>query len=172
MWQELNRRSAIVYMHPLAPTCCSNLKYGPAASMLEFDFDIGRAVASIIVNGVMFRYPNITFITVHSGGTVPMLVGRMKDRVPAASQKYLPNGLYAEVRKWYFDVAHATFQWPFAAAKAFMPESHLLFGTDYSPEPIESTVNELPGLKLPRQFELALLRGNAERLFPKFKLKT
>ena len=50
-----------------------------------------------------------------------------------------------------------------------MPESQLLFGTDYSPEPIESTVNELPGLKLPRQFELALLRGNAERLFPKFK---
>jgi len=172
MWQELNRHNAIVYMHPLAPTCCSNLKYGPASSMLEYDFDIGRAVASIIVNGVMFRYPNITFITVHSGGTVPMLVGRMKDRVPAASEKYLPNGLYAEVRKWYFDVAHATFPWPFAAAKAFMPESHLLFGTDYSPEPIESTVNELPGLKLPRPFELALLRGNAERLFPKFKLKT
>jgi len=69
----------------------------------------------------MFRYSNITFITVHSGGTVPMLVGRMKDRVPAPSQP---------------------------------------------------TVNEVPGLKLPRQFELALLRGNAERLFPKFKLNT
>ena len=124
MWQELNRRNAIVYMHPLAPTCCTDLKYGPNNAMLEYDFDIGRAVASIIVNGVMFRYPNLTFITAHSGGTVPMLVGRMKDRVPAASQKYLPNGLYAEVRKWYFDVAHATFQWPFAAAKAFMPESH------------------------------------------------
>jgi hypothetical protein len=32
-----------------------------------------------------------------------MLVGRMKDRVPQRSEKYLPNGLYAEVRKWYFD---------------------------------------------------------------------
>ena len=31
MWQELNRRSAIVYMHPLAPPCCSDLKYGAAA---------------------------------------------------------------------------------------------------------------------------------------------
>ncbi len=172
MWQELNRRNAIVYMHPLAPSCCTDLKYGPSNAMLEYDFDIGRAVASIIVNGVMFRYPNLTFITAHSGGTVPMLVGRMKDRVPAASEKYLPNGLYAEVRKWYFDVAHATFPWPFAAAKAFMPESHLLFGTDFSPEPIESTVNELPGLALPRPFELALLRGNAEKLFPKFKLNT
>jgi hypothetical protein len=27
----------------------------------------------------------------------------------------------------------------------------------------------MPGLKLQRAFELALLRGNAERLFPKFK---
>jgi len=42
MWQELNRRNAIVYMHPLAPPCCSNLKYGPASSMVEFDFDVTR----------------------------------------------------------------------------------------------------------------------------------
>ena len=66
-----------------------SMKYGPAASMVEFDFDVTRGVASIVVNGVMFRYPNIRWITVHSGGTVPMLAGRMKD------------GLYAELRKWY-----------------------------------------------------------------------
>jgi predicted TIM-barrel fold metal-dependent hydrolase len=170
MWQELNRRNAIVYMHPLAPSCCSSLKYGPNFAMLEFDFDVTRAVASIVVNGVMFRYPNIRFITVHSGGAVPMLAGRMKDRIPVGAERYLPNGLYAELRKWYFDVAHATFPWPFAAMRAFMPESQILFGTDYSPEPIESTVNELPGLKLSRAFEQSMLRGNAERLFPRFKL--
>ncbi len=169
MWQELNRRNAIVYMHPLAPNCCANLNYGPAASMVEFDFDVTRAVASIVVNGVMFRYPNLKFITVHSGGAVPMLVGRMKDRVPAASEQYLPNGLYAEVRKWYFDIAHAAFPWPMAAARAFMPPDHLLFGTDYSPEPIESTVNELPGLKLPEDVYQALGRANAEKIFPRFK---
>jgi predicted TIM-barrel fold metal-dependent hydrolase len=171
MWQELNRRNAIVYMHPLAPQCCRDLKYGPAASMVEFDFDVTRGVASIVVNGVMFRYPNIRFITVHSGGTVPMLAGRMKDRVPAGAEKYMPNGLYAELRKWYYDIAHATFPWPYAAMKAFMPESQILFGTDYAPEPIESTVNELPGLKLAKDFEQMMLRGNAEKLFPRFAVR-
>jgi 6-methylsalicylate decarboxylase len=170
LWQELNRRNAIVYMHPLAPQCCSNLKYGAAASMVEYDFDVTRGVVSIVVNGVMFRYPNIRFLTVHSGGTVPMLAGRMNDRIPRGAEQYLPNGLYAELRKWYFDVAHATFPWPYTAMKAFMPESQILFGTDYSPEPIESTVDQLPGLKLPRAFEQMMLRGNAERLFPRFKL--
>jgi predicted TIM-barrel fold metal-dependent hydrolase len=170
LWQELNRRNAIVYMHPLSPTCCSDLKYGAPASMLEYDFDVTRGVASIVMNGVMARYPNIRFITVHSGGTVPMLAGRMNDRIPPEAMQYLPNGLYAELRKWYYDVAHASFPWPFAAMKAFMPESQILFGTDYSPEPIESTVDQLPGLKLPRAFEQMMLRGNAERLFPRFKL--
>ena len=169
MWQELNRRNAIVYMHPMAPNCCSALKYGPNSAMLEYDFDVARGVASIVVNGVMFRYPNLKFITVHSGGTVPMLAGRMKDRVPQNAQQYLPNGLYAELRKWYYDVAHATYAWPFAAMKAFMPESQILFGTDYAPEPIESTVDQLPELKLPKAFEQMVLRGNAERLFPRFK---
>jgi len=152
--------------------CCDDLKYGPNANMVEFDFDVTRAVASIVVNGVMFRYPNIRWITVHSGGTVPMLAGRMKDRVPAGAEKYLPNGLYAELRKWYYDIAHASFPWPMAAMRSFMPESQILFGTDYAPEPIESTVNELPGLKLPRAFEQMMLRGNAERLFPRFAIAT
>jgi len=170
MWQELNRRSAIVYVHPMAPLCCRALKYGPAASMLEFDFDVTRAVASIVVNGVMFRHPNIRFITVHSGGTVPMLAGRMKDRIPPGSEKYLPNGLYAELRKWYYDIAHASFPFPMAAMRALMPDSQILFGTDFAPEPMESTVNELPGLTLSTEFEQMLLRGNAERLFPRFKI--
>jgi hypothetical protein len=36
-------------------------------------------------------------------------------------------------------------------------------------EPIESTVDQLPGLKLPKAFEQMLLRGNAERSVPRFK---
>ncbi len=119
-------------MHPLAPPCCRALQYGPAASMVEFDFDVTRAVASIVVNGVMFRQPNIRWVTVHSGGAVPMLAGRMNDRIPAGAQKFLPNGLYAELQKSYYDIAHAS--------------------------------------NLTPQFEQMLLRGNAERLFPRFRL--
>ena len=98
-----------------------------------------------------------------------MLAGRMKDRVPNGAEKYLPNGLYAELRRWYFDIAHAAFPWPMAALRAFMPESQILFGTDYSPERLESTVNEIPGLKLPAEFMQKMGRENAERLFPRFK---
>ena len=74
-------------------------------------------------------------LTVHSGGTVPKLAGRMRDRVPTGAQQYLPNGLYAELRKWYVDIAHAGFPWPMAAMRAFMPESQILFPEEIDPRP-------------------------------------
>ena len=56
-----------------------------------------------------------------------------------------------------------------AALRAFVPTSQLLFGTDYPVEPYETTVEQIPGLNLPADVQLALDRGNAERLWPRFK---
>jgi len=95
MWQELNRRKAIVYMHPLAPQCCRDLNDSVPTAMNEFDFDITRACTSILANGVLHKYPNIKIIIPHSGGTMPVLAGRIKDRYPADAKhaEYIPNGV-------------------------------------------------------------------------------
>jgi len=84
-------------------------------------------------------------------------------------KQYIPNGLWAELRKLYYDCAHATYQMPWAALTALVPPTQYLFGTDYSAEPIESTVNEIPNLGISRDVLEILERKNAERLFPRFK---
>jgi len=172
MWQELNRRKAIVYMHPLAPQCCRDLNDSVPTAMNEFDFDITRACTSILANGVLHKYPNIKIIIPHSGGTMPVLAGRIKDRYPADAKhaEYIPNGVWPELKKFYFDIAHASYAMPLAALLKFAPPDQILFGTDFSPEPIESTVNELPKSGLSPQLMKAIERGNAERLFPRFKV--
>ncbi len=172
MWQELNRRNAIVYMHPLAPRCCRDLNDSVPVSMNEFDFDITRACTSILANGVLHRYPNLKIIIPHSGGTMPMIAGRIKDRYPhdARRDEYIPNGVVAELQKFYIDIAHASFPYPMAAMLKFAQPNRILFGTDFSPEPIESTVNELPKLGLSAQVMRAIERENAEKLFPRFKV--
>ena len=170
VWQELNRRNAILYMHPWVPACCSNLNYGAGPFMNEIDFETTRAVTSFITSGVMFKYPNLKLILAHSGGTLPVLAGRMKDRYPADRNQYIPNGLWAEFRKLYYDCAHATYKMPWAALTALVPPSQFLFGTDYSPEPVESTTNLIPELGLSKDVLAMLERKNAERLFPRFKV--
>jgi predicted TIM-barrel fold metal-dependent hydrolase len=56
-----------------------------------------------------------------------------------------------------------------AAMLKFALPDHIMFGTDFSPEPMESTVNELPHLGLSVQVTKAIERENAEKLFPRFK---
>ena len=58
---------------------------------------------------------------------------------------------------------------PIAAVMKLVPTSQLLFGTDYPAEPMESTVDNLPGNGLSREVLQALDRGNAERLFPRLR---
>jgi 6-methylsalicylate decarboxylase len=171
MWQELNRRNAIVYMHPLAPPCCTNLNDSVSTAMNEFDFDITRGCTSILANGIFHRFPNVKVIIPHSGGTMPMIAGRIKDRYPkdAKHAEYIPNGVIAELQKFYFDIAHGSFPWPMAAMTKFAQPDRILFGTDYPFEPIESTVNEIPGLGYSADFWRAVDRGNAEKLLPRFK---
>ena len=55
------------------------------------------------------------------------------------------------------------------ALRAFAPTTQYLFGTDFPIEPMETTVVQLPNLKLPADVQHAMDRGNAERLWPKFK---
>jgi predicted TIM-barrel fold metal-dependent hydrolase len=172
MWKELNRRKAIVYMHPLAPPCCTKLNDGVPTAMNEFDFDITRGCTSIMAGGVLHNYPDIRIIIPHSGGTMPVLAGRIKDRYPSdpKHKEYVPNGVYAELQKFYFDIAHASYAMPMAALLKFASPDHILFGTDFSPEPIESTVDQLPTSGLAPKLMAAIDRGNAEKLFPRFKV--
>jgi len=173
MWQELNRRHAIVYMHPLAPQCCRSLNDGVPTSMNEYDFDTTRACTSLLANGVLHRYANVTIIVAHSGGTMPVLSQRVKDRYPhdPKHDEYIPNGVIPELQKFYVDIAHASFPAPMAALLKFALPDHIMFGTDFPAEPIETTVDQLPNLDLPPQLAKAIDRGNAERLFPRFKVQ-
>jgi len=171
MWQELNRRHAIIYMHPLAPPCCTNLNDSVPYTMSEFDFDITRGCTSILANGVLHKYPHVKIIIPHSGGTMPMIAGRIKDRYPRDPKhgEYIPDGVIAELQKFYIDIAHASFPYPMAALMKFALPDHIMFGTDYPFERVESTVDELPNLGLSGDTMRTIERENAERLFPRLK---
>jgi hypothetical protein len=60
---------------------------------------------------------------------------------------------------------------PPVALLKFAQPKHILSGTDFSPEPIESTVDPLPASGLRPDVMRAIERGNAERLFPRFKVQ-
>jgi predicted TIM-barrel fold metal-dependent hydrolase len=170
IWEEVNRRKLVVYLHPGgAPVCCRSLDPPVSDAMVEYDFDVTRAAASLLIHGVLEKYTDIKFILPHSGGAVPMLIGRMKDRVAASKRPELKPMVYDLFRKQYYEIGHAAFPFPFAALSKLVPNSQILFGTDYPAQDIPATVDEIPSLGLSKQQLDAIYRDNAVRLFPRLK---
>ena len=62
VFDELNRRKAIVYVHPILPEACQDMMPGVGESALEYLFDTARAIASLLYNGSLLRWPHIRFI--------------------------------------------------------------------------------------------------------------
>lgn len=168
-FEELNRHNAIVFVHASGPACCRNLVPGVTATMSEYDFDTARAVESLLVNGTFSKFPSLRFILVHSGGTLPVLAGRINDRFPKDRLGNVPDGVLPTLKKLYYEVAHATYPAPLAALTKFVPMSQILFGTDYPAESIETTITPLAEFGLSASDFQAINRRNAEGLFPRLK---
>lgn len=174
VFEELNRRKAVVFFHPTVPHCCRNATAGVPDTTAEFDFDTTRAILSLLFNGVIARCPDIRFIVNHSGAAVPVLSGRIKDIARGDRAKFIPGGSAGaldEMRKLYFECAHATYAAPIAAVTKFAPPTQLLFGTDFPVWPYTTTIDPFNETEpeLPADVQHAMDRGNAERLFPRLK---
>ena len=82
IFQEIHRRKASVFVHPYVNKCCKVLMPGIPESVVEYDFDSTRCITSMLYNGTLSSCPDMKVIVNHSGAAVPMLAGRIKDRVP------------------------------------------------------------------------------------------
>ena len=57
VFEELNRRKAVVYTHPTTANCCRNLVPDLNDSAIEYGTDTTRAIARMIFSGSSARYP-------------------------------------------------------------------------------------------------------------------
>jgi predicted TIM-barrel fold metal-dependent hydrolase len=171
IFEELNRRKAVVYFHPLVAACCARLSVGASPALIEVPHDTTRAVVSLLLSGTLARYRDIKWLFSHAGGTVPMLAGRMdyflKSRRDA--QTIAPEGYEAEFRRLYYDTASATHPASMAALLKLIPDSQVVFGSDYPYVPIDAQAAALRKLGLPEATVQGIESGNAMGLVPRLK---
>ncbi len=132
--EELDRRKALVFVHPTSCTCCSSLQPDIADAIIEYGTDTTRTIASLVFGGAAARYPNIRYIFCHAGGTMPYLIQRFIDfsgRDKAATTVAMPHGMMHELTRFYYDLAQTAHPGPVGALRKIIPLSQILFGTDY-----------------------------------------
>lgn len=170
VFDELNRRGAVVYLHPTAANCCRQLMRDIPDPLIEFPHDTTRAIVSLLYSGTFARCRDIRFIFSHAGGTIPMLSGRLTETGALFGiDKKLPNGVEYELKRLHYEIANSAHRPAVAALMSLVPTSQILFGTDYPFIPMRSTVGGLSRLGLSLSDLQAIRRDNAIALFPRMK---
>jgi predicted TIM-barrel fold metal-dependent hydrolase len=171
VFDEINRRKLTVFVHPTM-SCCGNIIPGVATPVLEFPYDTGRTIVSLLMSGTFVRCPDVRFIFSHGGGPVPMLNARITgaiDRLPDDQRaKIAPNGAMKELQKLFYDVASVANPVSLAALTKMVPMTQITFGSD---APFGSIIAMAKGLDtsgLPPEAIAAIRRDNAARMFPKY----
>jgi predicted TIM-barrel fold metal-dependent hydrolase len=170
VFDELNRRGAVVFIHPTSPICWQQSALGYPRPMIEFTFDSTRAVVNLIFSGTTARCPKLRIIVPHAGGTLPFLARRigMFGRGVAGGT---PVPAEEHLRRLYYDLAGSPGSNALAPLLEMTERSHILYGSDYvhTPEAIVSAhLAELLSSKLLSAEDFrAIARGNALALFPR-----
>lgn len=168
IFDELNRRKAVVYVHPLVAACCAGLSLGVPPAVLEVPHDTTRTVTSLLVSGGFARWRDTKWLFSHAGGTIPMLAGRIDafyGRRPNRGE-FAPDGIMGELRRLHYDTANAASAPAIAALTALVPTSQITFGSDYPYFPLDQW-KSLRALGLSEADFAAIGSGNAARLVPR-----
>lgn len=167
VFDELNRRRAVVFVHPNVPGCCTATVPGVANGLIELLFDTTRTIISLLFNGTFSRCPDIRFIFCHGGGTLAQTADRIAGlaRNPVAAPR-LPNGVEYELKRLYLDVASMTGRRSFNAIRDLVGIEKILMGTDFPFVPMGPIVEGLGRLDLTAADLQAVERDNALALLP------
>jgi len=168
--EELNRRKAVVFVHPTVPNCCQTLISGISSLMAEAIQDTTRTVISLLFSGTLTRFRDIRFIFSHAGGSVPVVAARMTLYGPKNLKETLPDGVDHELKRLYYDIAVSGHRPAIAALTSFVPMSQILFGSDFPYRGLDETSETLTQLGLSVEDIQALGRDNALALFPRLSV--
>jgi len=166
IFQELNRRKALVYFHPLAANCCGRLNTGTFPAVIEVPHDTTRAVVNLLLSGSFVKFRDIRWLFSHGGGTIPMLAGRINffHRNAKNIADVAPQGIEAELKRLYYDTANATHPSSMASLLKLVPSSQVVYGSDYPYVPMDTQANALTELGLEKNVLQQIQYLNADNL--------
>jgi 6-methylsalicylate decarboxylase len=172
VFDELNRRRAIVFVHPTSPPCSETIGLGYPRPMIEFPFDSTRAITNLVFSGTLERCPAVRIIVPHAGGTLPFLarrIARVASGMNLGRSESARAAFVEALSTLFYDTAAASGDNSLASLLTLVDSSQILFGSDYPFMPeaaLVQTVNELRTSHLLKKKDLRAIEArNATKLF-------
>lgn len=177
LYRELDRRSAVIFIHPTSPACSCSARLSETfpRPMLEFMFETTRSVTDMVAAGVLKRHSNLRVIVPHAGAVLPALLDRIEvmSRLVRGPHGETVPSMAEAMRLLHFDLAGAPVPHQLRALLDVADHAKLHYGSDYPFTPAmgcEVLLRQIEATDLLDDAARArLFRKNAVALFPRLR---
>lgn len=173
LMSELDRRRAVVFVHPNLHETSVNIGLNMPGFLIEFLCDTTRAAINLILTGTQEKYPNTRWILAHAGGFLPFVAGRLSTVNIPDLERNAPKGVQHYIERFYFDTALSPSRYSMVALKELVDPSHILFGSDFPFAPAPASALQCRTLDesdlFPEPVKYGIVRGHALELFPQYR---
>ena len=173
LFDELERRKAVVFVHPTLSPDATAHQLGLPDSLIDFTADTTRAVAQLHYGNTFARTPNVKYIFSHAGGTIPYLATRLSivDEMNVISGSEERGTAADTLRRLYWDTALSWRPSVLRMLRSVVGTGQVLFGSDYPYVRRDLAVacrHEVEtSAELDSKERRAVLSDNALKLFPR-----
>jgi predicted TIM-barrel fold metal-dependent hydrolase len=173
VFQELERRKCVVYVHPNASPDPVAHTLGLPDNLIDFTTDTNRVVAQMHYTNRFARTPNVRYIFSHAGGSIPYMAARFAiidemGFVPGGEERGTAADMF---RRMYWDTALSASDPVLRMLREVAGIGQVLNGTDFPYLRRDLAVNAkqriLESTELSDLEKYSVLGGNAARLFPR-----
>ncbi|MDP3879969.1 MAG: amidohydrolase family protein [Dehalococcoidales bacterium] len=166
-FNEANRLKAVIHVHPIAPRVAEEAFQGSSAasSVLGFTYDTTLTFIRLAYAGVLERYPDLTFILSHAGGTIPFLWWRINmpyDGNRPGTRDHIKYPPTSYLERCYYDTALTDTETLMFTRRRV--GDHLMFGTDrpYGPrDGLQHSLKSVRAMRIPEETKAKIMSGNA-----------
>ncbi len=169
LWECLDSRRSIVFVHPTSPPDAEVVSLGRPRPMIEFMFETTRTISDLIFAGVVGRYPGIRFLIPHCGAALALLEARIEQfrslwPAPNGDQ---PGPLTTDVqlRRFWFDLAGYPMPTQAKVLRNAVGAEHLLYGSDSCWTPEFAVAKQITALEADPDTDWRLLTSENTRAF-------
>ncbi|KIV93261.1 hypothetical protein PV10_04487 [Exophiala mesophila] len=146
IWEELNARKAVVFIHPAAPVDHTLVNRFMLQPLIDYPQETTRTAIDLITVRNRQRFPDTKVILSHAGGNLPwqftrFAYSRRGVDVSLIADNVTWNQAVSDLRSFYYDLALSSSPEKLDLLLDLIPHDHLLYGSDFPYAPIAGVTN-------------------------------
>lgn len=131
-YEEVDQLNCPIFIHPMVPAHPESWAEFPLVPIIGYVMDTTISVTKMVLSGLFEKYPNLTLILPHLGGTLPFLFERIDSGYRSYNefQAHITKPPTQYLRKFYYDTV-SFYQPALMCTYLSVGADRMVLGSDY-----------------------------------------